>query len=200
MHSLLVSDTCWAYASGSTYNDTITCQPGGQIPRTGNVMAGLITYRDSSDWREYLQNELLEPMIPGKLYRVQLYVSLADNSGFSSNNLGIYFSKESELSAESGVFASTPQIEFKNIISEDQIWLELDTIVLASGQWKYMTIGNFKITIQPMSRKILAVVGHTITLTMYLSLFLNLRQRFLRSSLQMEMESTIGSDRFYLSQ
>jgi gliding motility-associated-like protein len=144
MHSIMLPDTCWNYAVGSSYSDTVTCQPGSQVPRTGNVMAGLITYRDSADWREYLQNQLIEPMIIGKLYRVSFYVSLADNSGFSANNLGVYFSEEEQFISESGPLPKTPQIEFSSIISDKENWVHLDTTIIASESWSQLKIGNFK--------------------------------------------------------
>jgi gliding motility-associated-like protein len=144
MHSVLVSDTCWAFAFGSSYNDTVACQPGEQLPRTGSVMAGLITYRDSSEWREYIQNELTETVIPGKLYRVQWFVSSADNSGYSSNKMGAFFSVEYEHTTQSGPLGVTPQIEFYQIISDNENWVLLDTVILASSPWNYITIGNFQ--------------------------------------------------------
>ncbi|MCB9187401.1 MAG: gliding motility-associated C-terminal domain-containing protein [Flavobacteriales bacterium] len=144
MHSLLVADSCWAYADGSEYDGNASCQPGSQLPRTGSVMVGFITTNDSSEWREYVRNELLEPMIPGKLYSVQFYVSLADNSAISSNNIGVYFSTDRFESTNTSTLPYTPQVEVKQIIGNDVDWVEIDTVVLASEPWKYLTIGNFR--------------------------------------------------------
>lgn len=144
MHSLLVSDSCWAFANGSEYSGTTTCQPGEQLPRTGLVMVGFITTNDSTEWREYIRNELLEPMIPGKLYNVRYYISLADNSALSSNNIGVYFSSDRFESSTTVALPFTPQIEVKNLIGNDLDWVEIDTVVMATQPWRYMTIGNFR--------------------------------------------------------
>ena len=144
MHSLLVAETCWAYAVNSQYADSNPCQPGSQQPRTGNVMAGFITTKDSTDWREYIRNRLVEPNIPGKRYRVRFYVSLADNSAISSNNIGVFFSENDYESESTGPLNYAPQIEVKDIIENDIDWIEIDTVIVADGSWRLMTIGNFR--------------------------------------------------------
>lgn len=144
VHSTLVNDSCWSYASGSNYSDTISCQPGSQLPRTGNVMAGFITYRGESEWREYLQNELSKPMIPGKFYDVSFYVSLADNSRFASNRIGIHFSKNELASEIIGALPASPQLEWNNILEDSDNWAVFDTIILATDSWNFFTLGNFR--------------------------------------------------------
>lgn len=144
VHSTLVNDSCWSYASGSNYSDTISCQPGSQPPRTGDVMAGLITYRGESEWREYLQNKLFKPMIPGKFYDVSFYISFADNSRFASNGVGIHFSKNELNSEIIGPLPASPQIEWNHIFEDSDNWVKLDTVILATDSWQYFTLGNFK--------------------------------------------------------
>lgn len=144
MHSLLVEEDCWSYAVNSQYVDSVTCQPGSQYPRTGNVMAGFITTNDSTEWREYIRNRLTQTMLPGKLYRVKFYVSLADNSAISSNNIGVYFSEDYFESDHDGPLPYQPQIEIQEIIGNDDDWVEIDTTILATGAWRFLTIGNFR--------------------------------------------------------
>lgn len=144
MHSLLVEEDCWSYAVNSQYADSISCQPGSQYPRTGNVMAGFITTNDSTQWREYVRNRMIEAMSPGKLYRVQFYVSLADNSAIASNNIGVYFSEDHFDFESNGPLPFQPQIEVPEIIGNDQDWVEIDTVIAATAPWQFLTIGNFK--------------------------------------------------------
>ena len=68
---------------------------GSQLPRTGNRFAGIVTYAGSSGFREYIQVQIDEPLVPGEDYCFEMYVSLGEEVAFASNNLGSSFTNNS---------------------------------------------------------------------------------------------------------
>lgn len=66
---------------------------GNQSPRTQQRFAGIYTV-DTIEYREYLQAELITPLEPGQNYCASMYVSLADEVEYASNNLGFAFYDE----------------------------------------------------------------------------------------------------------
>lgn len=63
-------------------------------PRTGKSMAGFITSTNSSG-REYLQAKLISPLVIGKTYEIEFWVSRnAQSYKNATNNIGVFFSDE----------------------------------------------------------------------------------------------------------
>src|SRR5688572_23736269 len=91
---------CWTrMPPAGEYYDPNVPHLGSQLPRTGNRFAGVFTYgtgfnptfqKDTAD-REYLQVELVEPLVPGEYYCGEMFVSLAEQPRYASNNLGMCF-------------------------------------------------------------------------------------------------------------
>lgn len=119
---------------------------GYQNARTGVAYVGLISMIET-DGREYIQTELTEALTAGKQYSVAFYVSLADHSLYSSNDIGAYFSNTPVSVSHSWVLPYTPQISnnpVTNPLTDTLGWTEVSGIFMALGGEKYMTIGNFK--------------------------------------------------------
>ena len=148
-----------------TYNNI----DGKQIPKEGNSYAFFFSYYQYEDIyapRAYIYPEvrLKEPMKEGRKYFVRFYVSLTDYSVYASNNIAVYFSKDSlkkeyhiqhiPYSNDSifpfggGFFDIEPQLEFKQIITDTANWVELSGYINANGGEEFMTIGVFKDTLQ----------------------------------------------------
>lgn len=144
----LVDRNCYAHCL-STSEDA----NGNQLPRTGKVMSAIVTYGygcgthvldTSIEYREYLEIQLIQPLVVGLTYYAELYVSLADSARHASNNIGMYFSDTlihnrricSELDFR-------PQINENSIITDNKTWVEVSGEFIATSPARYLVIGNF---------------------------------------------------------
>ena len=120
---------------------------GTQKPRTGKRFAGIYTYglrSDTSVYREYLQVNLKEPLIPGEYYCIKAHVSRAGFVRFATNNLGIYIGDY--VTFKGGYIAELklePQIVQKQIITETKDWVEISGTIKATQPFQALIIGNF---------------------------------------------------------
>lgn len=95
-------------------------------------------------YSEYLQGELSEPLVAGKVYQVAFRVSLAERSGRAVSNLGALLTKE-KLNEPSNAFLKyTPQFISYRIITDTSDWVTLYGAYIAEGGEKYITVGCFK--------------------------------------------------------
>ena len=137
-------NACAPYTSFNSHNVPDNWL-GSQYARTGVAYAGLLSMIET-DGREYIQTELIEPLIEGKKYLVTFYVSAADKSQYASNNIGAYFSNTSVSAAHNWVLPYSPQISnnhLLNQLSDTTNWIMISDTLIALGGEKYMTIGNF---------------------------------------------------------
>ena len=115
-------------------------------PRTGNGIAGMITYNGfSPNFREYIRTFLTTPMVVGKTYSVSLYLTIGTSpiSKWVSNNMGILFSKDSTWQVTlNNVLPRTPQININTII-DSAGWKKYSFLYVADSAYKYITLGNF---------------------------------------------------------
>lgn len=138
---------------------------GSQLARTGNAYAGIITYEAMSmwfspctpvsptGWREYVEGQLSSPLIAGNTYCVSFYVSLSDQSKWSTGDFHVYLSNtplsiscaaqagsSSDLSSQ-GI---NPQLRYDGATIDDKVnWVRLEWNYTATGGEQYITIGNF---------------------------------------------------------
>lgn len=120
---------------------------GFQYARTGNAYVMTTTFYGTPDGRTYVETPLLDTLRKGVKYCLEIFVSLSDNSEYTTNNLGVYFSKDS-ISDQTNWFyylPYIPQIEHAMIITTDTAnWVLISENYIASGGEKYLTIGNFR--------------------------------------------------------
>ncbi len=147
LFSLLVNPDCGSYAYP---NKNLLNNVGEQKPRTGNVMAGIIIYDRTYPniaYREYVENKLKEPLIPGQKYKIVFYVSLGDYSYNAADNIGVCFSEQPLLeSIQPNIYQLpyVPQIEFKTVVTDYVNWVNLEAEWVATSKYQYITIGNFR--------------------------------------------------------
>lgn len=122
---------------------------GYQLARSGNGYAGFFAYsRFQTDGREFIQIELVEPIVESIRYRVTFYVSLADEYQYAVRTLGAFFS-DSVVSRESYQIMGLniePHIVNSSPfpLSNKYEWIELtDTFSSRVGGERYLVIGNF---------------------------------------------------------
>ncbi len=116
---------------------------GDQETLTGEGYAGFATYLPNSPYREYLQAVLDEPMIAGECYEVEMFTSLADNSNYAMNSVGIHLSATPPPVAGNGYIYATPQVYYTEVISDTENWVPLTASYVAVGGEQYITLGIF---------------------------------------------------------
>lgn len=121
---------------------------GFQYPKTGNAMCGFgVFILGIPDYREYIEDILQIPLIVNHKYCVTFFVSLANSSRYSTDDIGLYFSVDSLYDSNTNQnLPVIPQIENPqgNIISDTLGWTLIQGEYIAAGGEKYITIGNFK--------------------------------------------------------
>ncbi|MCY7408735.1 MAG: tail fiber domain-containing protein, partial [Chitinophagales bacterium] len=96
--------------------------------------------------REYIEQELSNPLDSGILYSVSFYVSRAEYSRYASDRIGVYFSKDSITSTTYLNLPVIPQVENQsgNILTDTLNWTLISNQFIAEGGEKFITIGNFR--------------------------------------------------------
>ena len=148
IYSKYVDTICTMYPTPFRHQQTFVTN---RYPHTGNNMAGIINYSYyfgyNSNYREYLQNKLVKPLVVNQKYKVVFYFLLQENSYRAANNMGVFFS-EQPIPALTGPndyqLKVNPQIEYSPVIKDYTNWVKLDTIIEATENWQYITIGNFR--------------------------------------------------------
>ncbi|MEZ4853966.1 T9SS type A sorting domain-containing protein [Flavobacterium sp.] len=120
---------------------------GTQEPFDGNGYVGICTYYQTpttSNFREYIQTQLISPLVNGETYQVSFYVSLSENPGLASNNIGAIFTVNQLTGNGSNLpIVVLPQILHQDIVLDTTGWTQISGTYTATGNEQYLTIGNF---------------------------------------------------------
>lgn len=121
---------------------------GYQLPRSGKNMAGLFIFvAHDQTYREYLQLRLLDKLVKGKSYQLDLYVNMEMQAVKNlSSCIQAYFSSNAIGNVNSyGPLPMAPQWrnESDNFISDTLEWTHLSGYYEATGGEEYITIGCF---------------------------------------------------------
>jgi hypothetical protein len=135
---------------------------GIQAPHNGYGYAGQVVY---SSYREYIETQLLAPLVAGHTYEVSFYVSLAEELSLAVDNLGAYFSTEPVLQPSGQALLLTPQVRNRAgaFLSSTNEWMLVLGIFTALGGENYLTIGNFHDDVNTPTM----VVGHDFGFSYY---------------------------------
>lgn len=123
---------------------------GYQLPLSGDNMCGLFTFVQHEEYREYIQNELTQELIPNKYYDLKINVN---NSYFdptinvATSCLEAYFSNSLVIQSSSYLAMNlVPQItnDRFNVISDTLNWVSIKGKYKAKGGEKYVIIGCFQ--------------------------------------------------------
>lgn len=131
-------------ACGSSFMGVPSNTFGNQAAFDGNAYVGLTTYNYGTANYEYIQTYLTSPMIAGQSYTISFYVSCADDSRYSSNNIGAIFTQD--FLYGNGSYDSlniTPHINYSTPITDITGWTLISGTYIASGNEQFLTIGNF---------------------------------------------------------
>lgn len=134
---------------------------GIQDAHLGNGFCGI--YCSKTDYREYLQTQLKEPLRAGEMYRVSFYVSLSEYSSGAVATIGALFTEDRVGDTVRSVLMNKevrhlapgvsqtvasyfePQVvnDFDRVLSDTKVWMQVSGVFTAKGGERYMTIGNF---------------------------------------------------------
>ena len=117
---------------------------GTQEPITGAGYAGIYTYIYSYEYREYLMQELLQPLTGGTWYEVSFYVSPAED-GCTIAEIGARLTIDAPWFTEVGAYDLIPPVESNQGLLDDHVgWTLISGCILAQGGELYLTLGNFR--------------------------------------------------------
>ncbi|HMJ67794.1 MAG TPA: gliding motility-associated C-terminal domain-containing protein [Cyclobacteriaceae bacterium] len=137
----------WACFNSQPYRVDAHEYVGSQMPRTGNRFGGIYTYmalsQADSNYREYLEGRLTEPLEPGDTYCAEFYTSRAEYMHYASNNLGIRFNPGPTFHQGYRVLNQSPQILETNILTDTAKWTRVGGMFTATEPASYLVIGNF---------------------------------------------------------
>jgi len=115
---------------------------------TENAYAGIITYLDFLEYREFFGAQLKQPLVIGNNYFVSMKISLANSSNWASDHIGIKFSTNAY--SDSGNLSPYPQsidnyaqVYSRSIIIDTFNWNTITGSFIADSAYQFISIGNF---------------------------------------------------------
>ena len=119
---------------------------GQQAPHGGEAMSGLTVYGCADGkphCREYLQVQLLEPLVAGQRYRFRVQVAALPR-GLRCDGLSAAFAKTALRHDDDRRLDLRPTAVFEGIADPGDGWRELSADFTAAGGELYLVFGNFK--------------------------------------------------------
>lgn len=139
--------------SGVAYFNSCASSPNYGVPtnvfgyqdaRTGVAYGLLYLPQCAMCSRGYIVNHLVSPLIGGRTYYFEMYVSLSEVSSVAHNKIGVYFSNTSTTSSSTFLKPFTPQIVTPTFITDKTNWVQVSGSYTASGGEEWITIGSFE--------------------------------------------------------
>ncbi|MCB0698969.1 MAG: hypothetical protein H6551_12735 [Chitinophagales bacterium] len=133
--------SCSYYAAGVPNNWI-----GYQYAASGNAYCGVIA--NVNTWAEYIAAELSQKMIVNRKYKVEMSVNLGNQSGYATNNLGVYFyDSNASYVFTSNILPYIPQISYAKygVINDTLNWVRLVDTLVADSAYDNIVIGPFNV-------------------------------------------------------
>ncbi len=133
---------------------------GTQPAHSGLAYGGFEPYANTiPNYREYLEVPLMEPLVAGKCYQLDFYVSLGDKMQKAICNVGALFSDSLITQDTPGPLPFAPSLDgLGGCLTNAASWTLASGVYLAQGGESYLIIGNFHndaatttITVNPMA-------------------------------------------------
>lgn len=127
-------------------------QFGDEMAHSGNGYAGFYCFHEvdastvpGDDDHEYVTRPLSTPLIPGKTYSAEFFISLADVSKYAVDDIGMLFSTEAPYRNDELRIESEPQIKHGGTswLDEKNGWTRISGCFIADSAYRFITIGNF---------------------------------------------------------
>lgn len=128
-------------------------QFGYEPARSGSGYAGFYCFYEpgaftapGDDDREYVTHELAAPLVPGRTYAVEFFVSLADASKYAVNEIGALLSVTVPHRTDELPIQHAPQIthDTGTWLDEKDGWTRIAGCIVADSAYRFITIGNFR--------------------------------------------------------
>lgn len=121
---------------------------GNQYAHNGLGMSGVVIARNNSNvnFREYIEAPLISTLIAGTCYQFEMFISLADNSQYNSDDISVYFSNTAITGINNfNPLPFLPQIDNPTgNFPDTSSWTSVTGTYTATGNENYIIIGNFK--------------------------------------------------------
>lgn len=120
---------------------------GYQYAHSGSCYAGLFSF-SHGDYREYLQTSLSAPLEKDKYYLLTMYISLADYSRATVDQLGVCFLTNKVNYSNSNRITNLHPIyaKIENEVGKDTVrWHKITISYKSTGNESYLLIGSFEI-------------------------------------------------------
>lgn len=120
---------------------------GMEEPYDGENYASIVTYsyRHRKIKKSYITVELKKKLKENSLYCVKFKASLSERSNYATNNLGVALTK-GKVSEKTESTIKQPNVLLSNkneVVNQREGWWEFCKRYAATGNEKYITIGNF---------------------------------------------------------
>ena len=114
---------------------------------TGKGYAGIfVMLYNRVGYREYLQTELIYPLVAGRTYQVEFYFKLSSYSRYSIDRIGALLTDSAYYSAGNKAIVKAPSISkiYDSAFRRSSgLWEKVKRNYVANGGEKFLTIGNF---------------------------------------------------------
>ena len=141
------SSDLWSTLTDSSC--TLSPKKSNQMPKSGTNFAGIYVSDPDpvfgENYREYLQIELNQSLIPGRSYYAEIYIMLSKKlSQYASNNIGMHFSDTAVGRTDyHTTLGLVPQINESQVITDTANWHKVTGCFVARSSLRYLIIGNF---------------------------------------------------------
>lgn len=119
---------------------------GKQKPRSGKCMAGLTLFgctNGKPHCREYLEIQLMEPLVVGQAYHLEFWVTHLEKS-LQINNIGAYFSIKEIKRSTDEVLLRDAQVKARDLVAAPGgKWVKVSGQFIARYEAEHILIGNF---------------------------------------------------------
>jgi gliding motility-associated-like protein len=115
---------------------------GSEYAHTGQGYAGVFTYINSYEYREYMLAPLNQTLVAGNWYRVSMFVSTPEEA-CGVNSFGIYLTDDWFWQFGIEALPLSPQIVATEMITETDGWVEVSACIQSNGHERIIIIGNF---------------------------------------------------------
>ena len=120
---------------------------GYQEAHGGNAYAGIYTFSGTT-YREFIQIQLISPLIASHTYYFSMYVVLHNKSQTAIDDLGVYISVTAPNTTGLGMLPGLPYPQISNpygsVITDTLNWTLVEGTYIATGGEEYLTLGHLK--------------------------------------------------------
>jgi outer membrane protein OmpA-like peptidoglycan-associated protein len=107
----------------------------------GDGYAGIYLWSEEGSYRDFLQCQLLQPLIKDSTYYIEFHYKLSSYSGYAIDRIALHFSDKSELKIE-GISPTLSVKRDSAVTKNTGLWEAARFEYQAIGDEKFLTIGN----------------------------------------------------------